>query len=345
MLASAIEDHIPTSTKFNSQSPMTFNQADYANCDGAPQWSGPWTVHNETGTGIYDMYTGTQKSINTYFTQLEQLTGICQPFALARQMGVDLTNPNGTGAGSSARSAPPPSPSHRRRQPTGDGGRVRNLAARGKFCEPQPVAEIDDSAGTVLKKYTPSCKQVMPDWVADQVNDITRGVQEPGGFGYELGQTNLSTADGRVIPSGGKTGTTNGDASVWFDAYTPQISTVAMIAGANSSGHPDTLDNKTVGGHFTGYEASGSGFAGPMWPMRCIRSKTRLTRSTSIRSTPQPRSGPRATSRVSAAERHQGEERPRGGGLPRDDALRSTPATPRAPWPTARRRELRPPAP
>ncbi|WP_157416952.1 transglycosylase domain-containing protein [Nocardioides sp. Iso805N] len=273
VLASAIEDHIPTSTKFNSQSPMTFNQADYKNCAGAPQWGGPWVVHNETGTGIFDMYKATQLSINTYFTQLERLTGICQPFALAKQMGVDLTDPDGdpqTRAG--AERTPSFTLGIPSVSPLEMAGAYATFAARGEHCDPRPVTEIDDAAGTPIKTYAKSCKQVIPDWVADQVNDITQGVQQPAnarneghaGFGYELGHTNLQTSTGAVIPSAGKTGTTQSDRSVWFDGYTPQISTVAMIAGANEQGTPISLDNVAVGGYVHS-EVSGSGFAGPMW--------------------------------------------------------------------------------
>jgi len=272
VLASAIEDHIPTSTKFNSPSPLTVNQADYQNCEGAPQWGGPWTVHNETGVGMFDMYKATQLSINTYFIQLEQLTGICQPFALAKQMGVDLTDPNGA-PGSRAGAERTPSftlgiPSV---SPLEMAGAYATFAARGEHCDPRPVTSINDAAGHQIKAYPTSCKQVMPDWVADQVNDITEGVQEPAnarneghaGFGYQLGHTNLTTG-GQVIPSAGKTGTTQSDASVWFDGYTPQIATIAMIAGANDLGTPISLDHVPVGGYVHS-EVSGSGFAGPMW--------------------------------------------------------------------------------
>jgi len=264
VLASAIEDHIPTSTKFNSQSPMTFNQADYRNCPGAPQWGGPWEVHNETGTGIFDMYKATQLSINTYFTQLEQLTGICQPFALAKQMGVDLTDPNGApGTRAGAERTPSFTLGIPSVSPLEMASAYATFPARGKHCDPRPVTSIDDAAGHQIKSYPTSCKQVMPDWVADQVNDITKGVQEPGGFGGQHG-LNLTTASGQTIPSGGKTGTTQSDKSVWFDGYTPQISTVAMIAGANSLGTPISLDDVPVGGYVHG-DVSGSGFAGPMW--------------------------------------------------------------------------------
>ena len=41
------------------------------------------------GAGTFDLYTGTQLSVNTFFAQLEQRTGLCEPVSLARQMGVD----------------------------------------------------------------------------------------------------------------------------------------------------------------------------------------------------------------------------------------------------------------
>jgi membrane peptidoglycan carboxypeptidase len=211
------------------------------------------------------MYTGMQKSINTYFIQLEKLTGLCKPYALARSMGVRLTDPNGNPA---TRNGAERTPSFTLGiasvSPLEMAEAYGTIAARGKHCDAMPVTEIDDANGTTLKTYSPQCQQVLPSWTADAVSDILRGVQEPGGFGYQLGHTELSK-NGVTIPSAGKTGTTNQDAAVWFDGYTPQIATIAMIAGANSVGHPDSLDNKYVGGHYTAYNASGSGFAGPMW--------------------------------------------------------------------------------
>ena len=91
--------------------------------------------------------------------------------------------------------------------------------------------------------------------VADAVNDVLRGVNEPGGFGARL-------ALGQ--PSAGKTGTSQNNRSVWFAGYTPNLSAAAMIAGANSLGHPISLKGQTIGGRYL-YSASGSGNAGPIW--------------------------------------------------------------------------------
>jgi membrane peptidoglycan carboxypeptidase len=124
-------------------------------------------------------------------------------------------------------------------------------------CDPRPVVSIDDSNGHELKDYPQQCQQVIAAPVADAVNDVLRGVQEPGGFGYDAGLA-LS------VPSAGKTGTTDSNMSVWFMGYTPHLATASMIAGANRLGHWITLNGQTVGGNLI-YAAHGSTTAGPMW--------------------------------------------------------------------------------
>src|SRR6478735_4156828 len=133
------------------------------------------------------------------------------------------------------------------------------FAARGKHCDSRPVTSIDDPTGATIKDYPATCSQVMPQNTADNVNYVLRGVQEPGGFGYDLGGTGLT------VPSAAKTGTTQDGKSVWYVGYTPQVATAAMIAGASKDGQkPIPLAGQTIGGSYI-YSVSGSGFAGPMW--------------------------------------------------------------------------------
>jgi membrane peptidoglycan carboxypeptidase len=136
-------------------------------------------------------------------------------------------------------------------------GAYATFAARGVYCEPRPVTAILNSAGAELKTYEGNCERVMPSSTADAVNDILRGVQEPGGFGYLNGL-------GLDQPSAGKTGTINENMSVWFCGYTPNIATAAMLAGANSQGHWLSLNGQVVGGKYIS-SAYGSTHAGPLW--------------------------------------------------------------------------------
>ena len=57
------------------------------------------------------------------------------------------------------------------------------FAARGMHCDSRPVTAIEDADGNAAQEYPTQCKQVMPKRTADAVNDILRGVMEPGGFG------------------------------------------------------------------------------------------------------------------------------------------------------------------
>jgi membrane peptidoglycan carboxypeptidase len=129
------------------------------------------------------------------------------------------------------------------------------FAARGLHCDPRPVTQVLDSSGQVLKDFSTQCEQVMPGATADAVNDILRGVMEPGGFGSSLAIDK---------PSAGKTGTNQNNMSVWFAGYTPTLSAAAMVAGANEFGEWVSLNGQYVGGSYIS-SAFGSTVAGPIW--------------------------------------------------------------------------------
>ena len=50
---------------------MSIPQNDFATCDGPYPVNAPWNLGNSTGSGSFDMVTGTRQSVNTYFAQLE----------------------------------------------------------------------------------------------------------------------------------------------------------------------------------------------------------------------------------------------------------------------------------
>jgi membrane peptidoglycan carboxypeptidase len=256
VLAAALEQGLPTSTRFNAPEQVHIPQNEFMDCDGPYPVSAPWEPKNSTGSGNFDMYSGTQKSVNTYFAQLERRTGLCEPFALAKAMGVDLTDPADERVPSFVLGVAGVSPIEM-------ASAYATFAARGKHCENRPVTKILNRDGNVFKKYPAKCQQVMKQATADTVNDILRGVMEPGGFGQPLALDK---------PSAGKTGTINSNMAVWFNGYTPTLATAAMIAGANQQGHWVTLNGQNVGGTYIS-QAFGSTVAGPMWAgaMRAVQ--------------------------------------------------------------------------
>lgn len=249
VLAAAIEKGIALNTSIPSPPQVDLPEDSFSVCGDRPYQSyGTWSPQNSTGSGTFNLYTGTQNSVNTFFAQLEQKTGLCKPWQLAKDMGIDLAKsdmvPSFTLGVTDV-------------SPLEMAAAYATFAARGLFCAPRPVTSITDASGNTLKDYPASCRQVVQQSTADAVNDVLRGVQEPGGFGYGAGLA-LPQA------SAAKTGTTNDNKSVWFVGYTPNLAAASMIAGANQFGTPITLNGQVIHGS-TVYSAFGSTLAGPMW--------------------------------------------------------------------------------
>lgn len=255
ILASALEQGMPTSTRFNSPQQIRIPEREFPTCNGMYGSTTVWEPQNSTGSGSFDMYTGTQKSVNTYFAQLTKATGLCKPYALARSMGIDLTDPDRERVPSFGLGIADVSPLEM-------ASAYATFAARGEHCENRPVTRIFNADGKVFKDYPKKCAQVMKQSTADTVNDILRGVME-GGFASALQLDK---------PSAGKTGTINGNMAVWFNGYTPTMATASMVAGANQQGHWVTLNGQSLNGAYVN-SAFGSTVAGPMWAqaMRAIQ--------------------------------------------------------------------------
>ncbi len=248
VLAAAIKQGIPLSTQIVSPPTVAISPSELETCDGTLASAETWTPENSTGSGTYNLYTGTQESVNTFYAQLEARTGLCEPVTLARDMGVEVPEQDVVG---------PFTLGVTNTDPLTMAGAYATFAARGEYCEPRPVERILSSSGKEIATYPDTCRQLMPEPVADAVNDILRGVQEPGGFGYDNGL-------GLLQPSAGKTGTINENKAVWFVGYTPNMATAAMLAGANTLGQPITLNGQYVGGVYID-RAFGSTQAGPIW--------------------------------------------------------------------------------
>jgi membrane peptidoglycan carboxypeptidase len=244
----ALKKGIGVGKTYSSPQTMTVPSGTYFACSG--DGTGPWKLKNSTGSGTFNMYRGLRQSVNTYYAQLERDAGLCNTVKAARAMGIDVPEDN---------EVPSFTLGVTSISPTDLAAAYATAASGGRYCEPVPVAEIIDRDGKSVKKYSPTCERVMSKEVAAQVNDILRGVQEPGGFGY-------SNGTGLRIPSAAKTGTTNDAQAVWYMGYTPELATASMIAAVNSKGRPVSLVGKTIKGSPISFSAAGgSSLAGPMW--------------------------------------------------------------------------------
>ena len=227
MLAAAIEQGIPLNKVINAPGSMTIPEDELRDLRRrALRLRHLGRQQLDFASRAVNLYTGTRLSVNTFFAQLEQETGLCEPYDLARRMGVELTNPTGEGRRLAER-VPTFTLGIADASPLEMAEAYATFAARGMHCDSRPVTEILDSAKNLVKEYPSKCNRVMEESTADAVNDILRGVIE-GGF---------ASAQALDQPAAGKTGTTQGGKAVWFIGYTPQRAAAAMIAGANELRH------------------------------------------------------------------------------------------------------------
>jgi len=253
-VAAALKKGIPVSKTYSSPGHMTMRPGTYFDCEG--RGTGEWKVGNSTGNGTFNMYSGTRRSVNTYFAQLERDAGLCNTVKAAESMGITVPYDPDNGI---TQQVPSFTLGVVDVSPLDMAAAYATAAGGGEYCVPQPVNKILDRNGEVLKEYKPECKRVMSKDDAAQINDILKGLQQPGGFGYANGTA-------LPIPSAAKTGTTNDNMSVWYVGYTPELSTAAMLAGATADGQQRSLVGLTMKGSGISFAvAGGSSLAGPMW--------------------------------------------------------------------------------
>lgn len=249
VLAAAINKGIPLSRTIPSPPSISIPISDFKTCGNQYlAGSDTWTVGNSTTSGSKNLYSGTQESVNTFYAQLERMTGLCEPYQLAQDMGITLNDPDTQRVPSFVLGVTNTNTLEMAEA-------YATFAAHGEHCASRPVTSIEDSDGKSVRKYDANCRRVMPESTADAVSDVLKGVMEPGGFGSGIAPAQ---------PSAGKTGTIQDNKSVWFVGYTPNLATAAMLAGVNDQGHWISLNGQTVGGSYIS-SASGSGNAGPIW--------------------------------------------------------------------------------
>ena len=116
---------------------MHFDDEEFENCDGPYAGDGEgWDRQNSTGAGTFDLYSGTQNSVNTFFAQLETQTGHVRAPAAGRRHGRQ---------GAACAEGAVVDPRRLRHRPAEMAQAYATFAARGLHCDPRPVTEVLDS--------------------------------------------------------------------------------------------------------------------------------------------------------------------------------------------------------
>ena len=262
VLAAALEKRIPVSLRLYA--PAKYKVTNFTNCAG-PTGSNDLIGNEEGGAGTYNMLTATAQSVNTYFLQLEQRTGICLPAQIATAMGIQLadgTTMNPTDPAMLQRIQVPdftlgvnPIP------PLRMAAAYAGFAAHGVYCEPRSILSITQIGNGKSVPVPPkNCNQAVPSAIADGVTAILKGVID----GPDPGRTGQAMSLRR--PAAGKTGTTDYHINVWFDGYVPQLAAATWVGDPTSSNNKNkwSMSDVTIGGRQ--YQpAFGLNLPGPIW--------------------------------------------------------------------------------
>ncbi|MBA9002041.1 penicillin-binding protein [Thermomonospora cellulosilytica] len=204
-LAAALEKRIPIRTSIHSPSRTTVSGFTSCNGDGFP----PWTVANSdpAENGPYNLKNGTWMSVNTFYAELEKRVGLCDAVKMAERFGMKQGN------GKPLQQVPSQVLGVNDVDMVHLAAAYAGFAARGKYCEPVAVLDVVAPDGGKLKLPEKECKQVVAQNVADQVNEILKGVLTQG------------TARGNGIgrPAAGKTGTCEDFTCAVFAGHTPNM--------------------------------------------------------------------------------------------------------------------------
>ena len=257
VLAAAIRQGMPITERLPSPSRTAISRP-VKNCpEGKPGYNSAfWSIGNSTSAGsTSDMISGTGRSVNTYYANLEAETGICEPAEIATKLGAVRAD------GQPLLQIKPFTIGVNEIAPLSMAEAYATFAARGMHCRAVPFTRVLDRDSNPLPVRGPECEQVISRHVADTVNYVLRQVVDGKDSG-RTGQAMSMKSEGRQVA--GKTGTSESRKAVWFMGYTTNMVAAAAVADA----HPvlrSLLGAEINGRRVGGDQVWGGTLAGPMW--------------------------------------------------------------------------------
>ncbi len=250
VLAAALEQGLPLDLTLNA--PGTYTSQVFTNCDGNS--CEPYTVSNagDSNAGLHDMVSATHGSVNTYYVQLAERTGVERPAALAEGLGLRQFSGGSPQApllrgGSFVLGTNEISPLDLT-------AAYAAFAAGGTYCPPRPVVEVLDATGAQVPLPPQECRPALEPDVADTVSSVLRGNID----GPSRSRTGARASIDR--PAAGKTGSTNGSAAAWFAGYTPQVAAAVWVGRPV----PEPLRDITIAGEYY-RQVYGGSLPAPIW--------------------------------------------------------------------------------
>ncbi|MDQ2825661.1 MAG: transglycosylase domain-containing protein [Actinomycetota bacterium] len=223
-LAKAFEEGIGPSRVYSG--PATYT---YPNCVETTTNGGCNVRNVETGAfGPITLRVATAESVNTVFAQLILDVGVKSTAEMANRLGVTMVTPDGKPLNGGEAYGPSLTLGVAEVSPLDMAAAYSVFANRGVQKAATPIMKVTDANGKVLEDNTKRVgKRVLAEAVADNVNDVLKGVITGG--------TGTGASIGRPDGSAGKTGSTEANHDAWFVGYTPALSTAIWMGYSDSN--------------------------------------------------------------------------------------------------------------
>jgi len=222
-LAAAFEAGIGPSRVYSGPSSYTVPNCGAANC----------TIRNveSGGYGAVSLRLATAYSVNTVYAQLVRDVGVKETAEMANRLGLTMVGADGNRPSDGEPYGVSLTLGAAESSPLDMAAAYSVFANRGMQQPVTPVVKVTDGEGRVLEDNTTrQPRRVLSEAVADNVNDVLKGVVQFGtGEGADIGRP-----DGTA----GKTGTSEDNGDAWFVGYTPQLSTAVWMGYSDTRSRP-----------------------------------------------------------------------------------------------------------
>ena len=198
-LVAALEEGIPLSSLWNGDSPKVYD-------DGIGR---PYQVNNYGGEswGNMSLLTATEKSVNTIYVPLGMKAGLEKVVDVARRAGIPDAIEMVASPSVSLGAASP--------HVIDLANAYATFAAQGVYAKPFIINEVQGPNKGILYQGRIQAQEVFR---KDVIADLTYALSKVTTSGT------AAVVGSRVDrPTAGKTGTSNDNASAWFNGYTPEV--------------------------------------------------------------------------------------------------------------------------
>jgi membrane peptidoglycan carboxypeptidase len=229
--------------QFKSTFPVEFNSP--SACKGTHFYC-PRNAGDESG--VYNMWTGFGKSVNTYFVPLEQYAGADKVVDVAKRFGIKFRSESDAKYANNASQWGAFTLGVSASTPLDVANAYATLAGDGMYCDPTPIQQIMTHDGKKIDVGKPHCTRATTKDVARAALDAARcPVGDSAQMGSCAGKSTAGGVHGVVgHPVFGKTGTTDASKTAALIVGTTSIVVAGYLVNPDWANHNDSMNHDIV---------------------------------------------------------------------------------------------------